>query len=47
MDVIVKGLCFELKKDNQLFDADRFREACGLPEIKNNNIYPQNGETIK
>ena len=40
LDVIVKGLCFELVKDNPKFDAAKFAAACGLPEIKNNEIYP-------
>lgn len=42
LDVIVKGLSYELLKDNPKFDADKFRKACGLPEIKNNEIYPHN-----
>ena len=40
LDVIVQGLCHELKKENPKFDALRFQEACGLPKIKNNEIYP-------
>jgi len=42
LDIIVKGLCFELQKDNPLFDESKFKEACGLPIVKNNEIYPTN-----
>ena len=34
LDVIVKGLSHELKKDNPKFDAEKFAVACGLPRIK-------------
>ena len=40
LDVIVKGLCFELVKDNPKFDAAKFRGACGLPEeVKNKDNF--------
>ena len=34
LDVIVKGLCYELKKDNPKFDAEKFMKVCGLPDVK-------------
>ena len=27
---VVTGLCYALKEDNQNFNSDKFREACGL-----------------
>ena len=37
LDVVVKGLCFELAKDNPRFDAVKFRAACGLEKVHINN----------
>ena len=34
MNVMARGLCHELVKDNPKFDAVRFMETCGLPEVK-------------
>ena len=33
IDVIVKGLCYKLLKENSRFDEIRFIEACGLPKV--------------
>ncbi len=29
MDILIKGLCFEMKKDNPLFEENKFIKACG------------------
>ena len=39
IDVIVKGLCHELKINNPKFDPVRFCEACGIPAIKESKTY--------
>ena len=39
MNVIVRGLSHELKKDNPKFDAQKFAAACGMPEVKQERIH--------
>ena len=39
MNVIVRGLSHELKKDNPKFDAQKFAAACGLPQVEQERVH--------
>ena len=44
MDVIVKGLCHELRKDNPKFNAEMFAKACGLLSKESRNATYQGSQ---